>query len=1056
MKNKYLLALIAAGLGLTLTACGGTSAVPLNYSDDDLDIDTPWTEYSVPVTEISFASGQESITLNRGDTHTYDYSIQPQKALKSSLSWSSADESVATVEDGVVTAVDAGSTTITVYNEEASFTPVTLEVTVEVPLEYFIITPSSFDADWNHSYQLDIEYHPEDTTQKGVTWSIDNESLASIDQTGLLTTKGETGRVKVSASSNYINNIASINVDIDDRSVYADQIVFDEYQEKVEIGHSFNFVAHPVSATGEPVTDQRLTYKSTDESVLSVVEDTGAVHAIGLGTGSAKIYAIAHEGTIHEVKSDEIEVTVFEVKVASIQVESITLSNRLGFTNRDITFAYTTDTAGYTEASIPQFKYEVANENIATVNDNGKLFATGLGTTTVTVSELRSGVSASTELVVKYECDDVTLSTNDTELIIGESVELSYVTNPAGVPLEYATFESDDTDVVTVDAQGKVTAVGLGKAKVKITILSKTDEIEFSVVKPFIPFVDDNFYIVGNRDYSSGTSEASESGSWDQAREAFMFTEKVQEAHDNLLYEYRAIVNLKEGDIWKIRGSSYYLEPDGWRDGITHQVGEYKTLDGAFSGDDPDMYVDESRNVVVRKDGRYAIYYAQYTNENYEGWYSVYVGRHELEISNTTPKVQINTTVEIEAHNWYGDLTYNVTEGSDLIVVTRGTGTDDYKFTIAASNTAGTAKIVFKDDIKTVEVTVTISTAPVSYKATLTIDKSVFATWDKPVSELSIYLWDDDGNYPLGAWNDCRGNLESGSVTVTHDRPITHYILFLTQEGKTKQTFDMDCFIDEEYGYYKIMVDDIKWKEDTDGVWKMYNTHIWHDDAPIPPVSYTYDYYVEGIGGVWEMDSDYLLTVDPNNANHYTLSNIALAKDTEIKVYIDTEDHAVTDPWLGVKSDYTSDYATGTAGGNLKVKDNGTYNIDVYIESEYGNHIVISPVNPGPEPTTIKTFYFTNNYSWDSLRAYVWNNETKDKPAEWPGLEMTYVGQNDQNQAIYSINVDTALYDYIIFNSGSVQTKDIPLADFGTNNACYISGGSGTTHEVGFWNYVPQ
>ena len=137
------------------------------------------------------------------------------------------------------------------------------------------------------------------------------------------------------------------------------------------------------------------------------------------------------------------------------------------------------------------------------------------------------------------------------------------------------------------------------------------------------------------------------------------------------------------------------------------------------------------------------------------------------------------------------------------------------------------------------------------------------------------------------------------------------------------------------------------------------------------------------------------------------------------------------------------------------MKFDGNYNIDVYIKSEYGNHIVITPVTP-PEPTTIKTFYFTNNYSWDSLRAYVWNNETKDEAAGWPGLEMTYVGQNDQNQAVYSISIDTALYDYIIFNSGSVQTVDIALADFGENNACYISGGSEKSHTVEFWNYIPQ
>ena len=70
---------------------------------------------------------------------------------------------------------------------------------------------------------------------------------------------------------------------------------------------------------------------------------------------------------------------------------------------------------------------------------------------------------------------------------------------------------------------------------------------------------------------------------------------------------------------------------------------------------------------------------------------------------------------------------------------------------------------------------------------------------------------------------------------------------------------------------------------------------------------------------------------------------------------------------------------------------------------------------------------------------------------------MSYVGQNDQSQAVYSISIDTALYDYIIFNSGEDQTVDIALSSFGEYNACYISGGSGKAHTVGYWTYVaPQ
>ena len=109
-------------------------------------------------------------------------------------------------------------------------------------------------------------------------------------------------------------------------------------------------------------------------------------------------------------------------------------------------------------------------------------------------------------------------------------------------------------------------------------------------------------------------------------------------------------------------------------------------------------------------------------------------------------------------------------------------------------------------------------------------------------------------------------------------------------------------------------------------------------------------------------------------------------------------------------------------------------------------------------PSTEKVFYFTlpnseGDKSWSSLKAYVWNAATpEENMGAWPGCDMTYVGLNEFDQPVYSIIIDTSLYDMIIFNSGSYQTKDIALSEFGSHNACYISSGAYTNSaQVGFW-----
>ena len=67
--------------------------------------------------------------------------------------------------------------------------------------------------------------------------------------------------------------------------------------------------------------------------------------------------------------------------------------------------------------------------------------------------------------------------------------------------------------------------------------------------------------------------------------------------------------------------------------------------------------------------------------------------------------------------------------------------------------------------------------------------------------------------------------------------------------------------------------------------------------------------------------------------------------------------------------------------------------------------------------TTI-TVYFLNTSNWSNVYAYVWNNSTYDNNGNWPGNMITKVGyQNGYD--VYSVTVDLALYDYIIFNNGN-------------------------------------
>ena len=72
---------------------------------------------------------KDNLTLEVGESSTLTTTITPDNATDKSVTWESSAPSVATVENGTVTAVGAGTTTITVETKDGEFTA-TCEVTV--------------------------------------------------------------------------------------------------------------------------------------------------------------------------------------------------------------------------------------------------------------------------------------------------------------------------------------------------------------------------------------------------------------------------------------------------------------------------------------------------------------------------------------------------------------------------------------------------------------------------------------------------------------------------------------------------------------------------------------------------------------------------------------------------------------------------------------------------------------------------------------------------------------------------------------------------------------
>lgn len=137
----------------------------------------------------------------------------PQSA-NNSVVWSTTDERVATVANGVVRAVGTGTATITATSTAVSSVKASLTVTVSAPsVTSLTITPNPLTLTQGGTRQLSVTAYPAGA-DNSVSWSSGNDNVATVSPTGLVTAVGE-GTAVITATSNENGNIkATVTVTV--------------------------------------------------------------------------------------------------------------------------------------------------------------------------------------------------------------------------------------------------------------------------------------------------------------------------------------------------------------------------------------------------------------------------------------------------------------------------------------------------------------------------------------------------------------------------------------------------------------------------------------------------------------------------------------------------------------------------------------------------------------------------------------------------------------------------------------------------------------------------
>ena len=160
-----------------------------------------------PVTGV--ALDKTSVELTEGDETMLTATVAPSYATNKNVVWSSNDESVATVQEGRITAIKPGVAIITVTTEDGGMTA-SCSVTVKervYPVTGVTLDKSSVELKKGETVTLTATVAPDNATNKNVVWSSSDSSIAKVENgvvtavesgTATITVTTEDGNLKAS------------------------------------------------------------------------------------------------------------------------------------------------------------------------------------------------------------------------------------------------------------------------------------------------------------------------------------------------------------------------------------------------------------------------------------------------------------------------------------------------------------------------------------------------------------------------------------------------------------------------------------------------------------------------------------------------------------------------------------------------------------------------------------------------------------------------------------------------------------------------------------------
>ena len=370
---------VTAGSGLDATVtpvAAGTATITVSTPDGKFSASCVLT-VKQHVTGVSIS--KSSLTLYTGQTETLSAQVKPDDATDTRLTWSSSDKTVATVANGKVTALKAGSVQIRVTTFEGGFQDV-CNLTVKQHVTGLDLSASTLTINLGQTVTMTATVLPSDASDKSVTWTSSNSDIVSVTQNGSVTANAM-GEAEITATSNDGGFSKTCKVTVVEPLVPATSLTLTPKTMSLNIGENGSLELQILPNDCNEI----LEWKSSDPSVATV--NNGDIKALAAGTTTITVRGIN--------TSASATVTVIDpYAVTGVTLDRTTLSLEMGETATLLATVLPEDARDKTVT------WSSGNTAVATVDQQGKITTVSPGTAQITVTTKDGSFSASCALTV--------------------------------------------------------------------------------------------------------------------------------------------------------------------------------------------------------------------------------------------------------------------------------------------------------------------------------------------------------------------------------------------------------------------------------------------------------------------------------------------------------------------------------------------------------------------------------------------------------------------------------------------------------------------------------